>query len=254
MIVLAPSWQKRRKRSVPSDSTTGLSATNVFASEVPGPGTAPSTRRRCFTRWSSSGMSLQRPRRSEDVLWLESSCPGRCRHAGRDRKPVQVGLPLSSNSGIFALPSLMDFAHNGKISEQEFIAATGHYRLGQSCRDDCFTVLTIYGVSRTIVAPSLYIWSVQITQSYGGDCPANTVDCLTLQILLTKTYNRRFLANPTDKYASQWSSKSEARSSTGKNICQLDLWGIADYRSFSIGFATLDNLRCWQDNHLRTIE
>merc|ERR1719495_2481417 len=28
--------------------------------------------------------------------------------------------------------SLMDFAHNGKISEQEFLAATGHYRrLGQ---------------------------------------------------------------------------------------------------------------------------
>ena len=24
--------------------------------------------------------------------------------------------------------SLMDFAHNGKISEQEFLAATGHYR------------------------------------------------------------------------------------------------------------------------------
>ena len=45
-------------------------------------------------------------------------------------------------------------------------------------------------------------------------------------------------ANPTDKYASQWSS-------TGKHICQLDLQEITDYRSLSIGFATLDNLDCW---------
>ena len=41
---------------------------------------------------------------------------------------------------------------------------------------------------------------------------------------------------------------------TGEYICQLDLQGIADYRSLSIRFATLDNLRCWQDNHLHTIE
>ena len=33
---------------------------------------------------------------------------------------------------------------------------------------------------------------------------------------------------------SQWSSKPEARSSTGKHICQLDLRGIAAYRSLSI--------------------
>ena len=69
-----------------------------------------------------------------------------------------------------------------------------------------------------------------------------------------RRYNQRFRANPTDKYASQWSSKPEARSFTGKHICQLDLRGIADYRSSSIGFATFDNLRCWQDNHLHTIE
>ena len=41
---------------------------------------------------------------------------------------------------------------------------------------------------------------------------------------------------------------------TGEHICPLDLRGIADYRSLPIGFATLDNLRCWQDNHLHTIE
>ena len=59
---------------------------------------------------------------------------------------------------------------------------------------------------------------------------------------------------PTDKYASQWSSQPEARSFTGEHICQLDLRGIADYRSLSVRFATLDNLRCWRDNHLHTIE
>ena len=50
---------------------------------------------------------------------------------------------------------------------------------------------------RTISALSLHIWPAQITQSYGGDWPANTVDSLALQILLTKSYNRRFLANTT---------------------------------------------------------
>ena len=29
--------------------------------------------------------------------------------------------------------------------------------------------------------------------------------------------------NPTGKYVSQWSSKTEQRSSTGEHICQLDL-------------------------------
>ena len=91
---------------------------------------------------------------------------------------------------------------------------------------------TIYGFSRTIVAPSLYIWPEQITQSYGGDCPGNTMDWLTVQILLTKTQNRRFLANPTDKYASQWSSLPPAWSSTGMHICHLNLLGIADYNFF----------------------
>ena len=37
-------------------------------------------------------------------------------------------LPVQS----FSPGSLMDFAHNGKISEQEFLAATGHYRSHRS--------------------------------------------------------------------------------------------------------------------------
>ena len=43
------------------------------------------------------------------------------------------------------------------------------------------------------------------------------------------------------------------RSSTGEHICQLDLRGIADYRSLSVGCATLNNLRCWKDIHLHMI-
>ena len=40
---------------------------------------------------------------------------------------------------------------------------------------------------------------------------------------------------------------------TGEHFGQLDLRGIADYRSLPIGFITLDNLRCWQDTLLHTI-
>ena len=50
------------------------------------------------------------------------------------------------------------------------------------------TFVPIYGVSRTIMAPSLYIQPVQIIKSCGDDFSANIVDCLTLQILLAKTY------------------------------------------------------------------
>ena len=39
-----------------------------------------------------------------------------------------------------------------------------------------------------------------------------------------------------------------------EHICPLDFRGIADYRSLLIGFATLDNLRYWQDNHLHIIK
>ena len=52
-----------------------------------------------------------------------------------------------------------------------------------------------------------------------------------------RQYNRRCRANPTDKYASQWSSKPEARSSNDKHIWQLDLQEIAVHRSLPIGFA-----------------
>ena len=93
------------------------------------------------------------------------------------------------------------------------------------------TNIPIYGVSRTIVASSLYVWPEQITQLYGGEGPANTVDCLTLQILSTKTYNRRFLTNPTDKYARQRSGAPPSGSElhcTGLYICQLDFLGIAN--------------------------
>ena len=38
-----------------------------------------------------------------------------------------------------------------------------------------------------------------------------------------------------------------------EHIFQLDLRGIAGYRSLLKGFATLDHLRCWQDNHLHII-
>ena len=43
-------------------------------------------------------------------------------------------------------------------------------------------------------------------------------------------------------------ARSKELHCNGEHICQLDLRGIADYRSSMIGFATLDNLQCWQDN------
>ena len=49
-------------------------------------------------------------------------------------------------------------------------------------------------------------------------------------------------------------ARGEELHCTGEHICLLDLRGIADYRYFSIGFAMVDNLGCWQDNHLYTIE
>ena len=49
-------------------------------------------------------------------------------------------------------------------------------------------------------------------------------------------------------------AKGEELHCTGVHICQLDLQGIADYRSFSIGFAMFENLWCWLDNHHHTIE
>ena len=98
-----------------------------------------------------------------------------------------------------------------------------------------------YGVSRTFVAPSLYIWPVQITQSYRNDCPANTVPYPkrpiignSLQIQLT-----HMLASAVELLA----SGSELHC-TGSHICQLDLLAIADYIIFSIWFATFVPICC----------
>ena len=53
-----------------------------------------------------------------------------------------------------------------------------------------------------------------------------------LQDQVANTYNWLFLANPTEKYARQWSSSALPQSSTGSHICQLNLHGIADYIVF----------------------
>ena len=82
---------------------------------------------------------------------------------------------------------------------------------------------TFLGTRFTMILP----WSFKIMSLlYAGKCHSNSVDCLMIQEQVTKTYNRLFLANPTDKYACQWSSSPLARSSTGLHICQLDLLGM----------------------------
>ena len=48
------------------------------------------------------------------------------------------------------------------------------------------------------------IWPEHSIQSYAGDCPSNSVDCLSLQGQVTTIYNGLFLANPTDKYGCHW--------------------------------------------------
>ena len=65
------------------------------------------------------------------------------------------------------------------------------------------------------------------------------------------------VANPTDKGNINGGSEQIQLTNmpaTVEHICQLDLRGTADYMSSSVGFATLDNLRSWTDNHLHTIE
>ena len=61
---------------------------------------------------------------------------------------------------------------------------------------------------------------------------------------------------PTNKRASAVELRARGKElhCNGEHICQLDLQGIADYRSLSTGFATLKNLQCWQDYHLHRIE
>ena len=103
-----------------------------------------------------------------------------------------------------------------------------------------------------------YIGHAQIIQLYACECHSNSVDWhKSWKSYRQRRYNRRCQANPTDKYASQCSGAPSHRPGaplhcTSKHICKLDLQGIADYRSLLTGLATLDNLRCWQDNHLHT--
>ena len=105
-------------------------------------------------------------------------------------------------------------------------------------------------------------------QSYLGRFSSTHIECLMSHHQLTKTCNQLWLANSTDKYACQWSSSHPPRSFTGTHICQLDLLGTVDYTVFVswwcnvcynhmsllMGFSMLNNLWCWQDNHLHTIE
>ena len=79
---------------------------------------------------------------------------------------------------------------------------------------------------------SLFNWPAQIIQSSAGGFPSNHIECLTSHHQLTMTCNQLCLANPTDKYACQWSSSPPARSFTGSHICQLDLLGTVDYTVF----------------------
>ena len=56
------------------------------------------------------------------------------------------------------------------------------------------------------------------------------------------------------KLTNMQASAVELRARGEEHICQFDLREIANYRSLLIGFATLNNLWCWQDNHLHMIE
>ena len=80
---------------------------------------------------------------------------------------------------------------------------------------------------------SLFNWPAQIIQSSAGGFPSNHIECLTSHHQLTKTCNQLCLANPTDKYARQWSSWPPARSITCSHIFQLDLLGTVDYTVFA---------------------
>ena len=103
--------------------------------------------------------------------------------------------------------------------------------------------LPIYGVRRTSPLNS-FQFHAQIIQLYAGECPSNSVDCLTLHDQLMKTYNQLFLANPTDRNARQWSSSSPPGSSTGSHFSQLDLLGTAEYIVF-ISWSNLFIYQAW---------
>ena len=109
--------------------------------------------------------------------------------------------------------------------------------------------------STLLAVISLFNWPAQIIQSSAGGFPSNHIECLTSHHQLTKTCNQLCLANPTDKYACQWSSSPPARSFTGSHICQLDLLGIADYIVFVSEICNVCAiLHGWKEIHLRKIE
>ena len=95
----------------------------------------------------------------------------------------------------------------------------------------CPVFNAIYGVRQTIVGPPFIFYLHRLLVWRWMSCQHHRLS-ITLQILLTKTFNWLFLANSTDKYAHQWSSSPPAWSSTGSHICQLDLLCIADYSVF----------------------
>ena len=86
-----------------------------------------------------------------------------------------------------------------------------------------FTLLAVVSLSN---------WPAQIIQSSAGGFHSNHIECLTPHHQQTKICNQLCLANPTDKYARQWSISPPARSFTGSHICQLDLLGRVDYTVF----------------------
>ena len=113
----------------------------------------------------------------------------------------------------------------------------------------------MYKHSKLLRVLSLYIWPVknihstllavisilncpaQIIQCSAGEFPPNHVERLMSYHQLRKNCNQLWLANPTDKYACQWSSSSPAQSFTGSHICQLDLIGTVDYTVFVSWYA-----------------
>ena len=84
----------------------------------------------------------------------------------------------------------------------------------------CKLVLTTYMKknSMLLAVVSLFNGPAQINQSSAGGFPSNRIECLTSYHQLTNTCNKLCLANPTDKYACQWSSLPPDRSFTGLHI------------------------------------
>ena len=93
--------------------------------------------------------------------------------------------------------------------------------------------------STVLEGHSLYIWPAQIIQSYTGECPSNSVECLLSHHQLTKTYNRLSLANPTNRKARHWSSLPAAQNFTGSHFRQSICSAQSIKPSLSAGDETL---------------